>query len=244
MAVEEKATPSPGIEFYGGYQVYSESGIDLTLLKENLRRPMLDRLASNEGFVSLLNDLGGPGLLDLKYNAASVRGVRMFDAEAMFKHLASRKVPYVLIGGLAMITHGSAYVTKDFDLCYSRLSSDIDTLAKAIEPLHPYLRGVPPGLPFQFDPPTIRAGLNFTLTTDLGDLDVLGEVKGVGAYQDALAHSVEKLLYGERVRVLDIDALIASKRAVGRTKDLNHVLELVELKKLLDAQISEGADHA
>jgi hypothetical protein len=34
------------IEFYGGYQVYSESGIDLTLLRENLKHTPTERLRS------------------------------------------------------------------------------------------------------------------------------------------------------------------------------------------------------
>jgi hypothetical protein len=38
------------------------------------------------------------------------------------------------------------------------------------------LRGAPPGLPFQWDERTIKAGLNFTLTSTVGDLDLLGEV--------------------------------------------------------------------
>ncbi len=35
------------IEFYGGYQVYSESGVDLTLLPENLRRSLEQRWENN-----------------------------------------------------------------------------------------------------------------------------------------------------------------------------------------------------
>jgi hypothetical protein len=99
------------------------------------------------------------------------------------------------------------------------------------------MRGAPPGLPFRFDPPTIQAGLNFTLTTDLGDLDVLGEVSGIGFYDKVLAMSEEKEVYGLMVRVLSLDGLIAAKKAAGRTKDKLHLLELEELKKLRD----EGA---
>ena len=38
----------------------------------------------------------------------------------------------------------------------------------------------PRGLPFRFDVPTIRGGLNFTLSTAAGDLDLLGEAVGGG----------------------------------------------------------------
>lgn len=97
------------------------------------------------------------------------------------------------------------------------------------------MRGVPPGLPFRLDSPTIQAGLNFTLTTDHGAVDLLGEVAGVGTFDQALAQSDEKTAYGLKVRVLSIDGLIAAKKAAGRTKDQLHLLELEELKKLRDA---------
>jgi hypothetical protein len=98
--------------------------------------------------------------------------------------------------------------------------------------LHPYLRGAPPGLPFRLDVPTLQAGLNFTLSTDLGDLDLLGEVSGVGDYQKSLAQSQEITMFGMQIRVLSLDGLIAAKRAAGRNKDQAHLLELEELKKL------------
>ena len=88
---------------------------------------------------------------------------------------------------------------------------------------------------FHFDAATIQAGLNFTLVTDLGDVDLLGEVSGVGRYAEALAASEEKSLYGVTVSVLSLDALIASKQAAARSKDHNHLAELKELKKLRDA---------
>jgi hypothetical protein len=48
----------------------------------------------------------------------------------------------------------------------------------------PYLRGAPLGLPFVLDVMRLQNGLNFTLTTKLGDLDLLGEVVGGGGYSN------------------------------------------------------------
>jgi predicted nucleotidyltransferase len=158
----------------------------------------------------------------------------MLDTEGFLRLLGSRQIEYVVIGGLAMIAHGSAYITKDMDICYNRSPANLAAVAAAFAEIHPYLRGAPPGLPFRFDAPTIQAGLNFTLVTDLGDIDLLGEVSGVGGYDQALAQSVEKQIFGYSVRVLSIDSLIAAKRAAGRLKDKNHVLELEELKKMRD----------
>jgi hypothetical protein len=69
-------------------------------------------------------------------------------------------------------------VTTDVDVVYSRNADNVARLAEALKRHHPYLRGAPPGLPFRWDVPTILAGWNFTLTTDLGDIDFLGEVAG------------------------------------------------------------------
>jgi hypothetical protein len=216
-----------GIEFYGGYQVYSESGVDLTLLRENLKRPIEARLKANENQARFIRMI--------RQSNARETAMPILDMLGFLTQLNKHNVEYVVIGGQAMIFQGSAYNTLDLDICYSHSPANIRALVDAIGPLHPYLRGVPPGLPFRWDVPTIQAGLNFTLTTDLGDIDVLGEVSGVGDYQRVVASSEIKRLGDMSIRVLTIDGLIAAKKAAARTKDSSHLLELEELKKLRDA---------
>src|SRR4051794_32768622 len=77
-------------------------------------------------------------------------------------------VEFILIGGVAGIIHGSSRVTYDVDVVYSRTPSNIRRLVQTLAPFAPYLRGAPPGLPFQLDERTIRNGLNFTLTKASG----------------------------------------------------------------------------
>jgi len=72
----------------------------------------------------------------------------------------------------AATAHGSARLTVDLDVVYRRTSENIARLVSALAPLQPYLRGAPPGLPFDWSEVTIRKGLNFTLTTKLGALDL------------------------------------------------------------------------
>jgi hypothetical protein len=76
-------------------------------------------------------------------------------------------VKFIVIGGVAGNLHGSARVTYDLDLVYSRDRENIQRIAGLLRPFAPYLRGAPPGLPFSFDEKTIHNGLNFTLTTIL-----------------------------------------------------------------------------
>jgi hypothetical protein len=100
--------------------------------------------------------------------------------ERFLKELHRLDVEFVIIGGMAAVAHGSAYLTVDLDLCYSRQKENLEKLAQALAPFHPLLRGVPTDLPFSLDLSAFKSGLNFTLTTDLGDLDLLGEVAGLG----------------------------------------------------------------
>ncbi len=141
-------------------------------------------------------------------------------------------VHFVVIGGVAASAHGSAYLTQDLDICYDRSSANIERLAEALKPHHPRLRGAPGGIPFSFDPPTILRGMNFTLTTDLGDLDLFGEVPGIGQYAEVKALSVTLGLFGRPCEVLSLQGLIRSKRAAGRAKDLLVLPELEALHEI------------
>jgi predicted nucleotidyltransferase len=229
---------APGkIEFYGGYEVYDENGIDLTLLRENLKRTVDDRLANHVRGARLANAMQEAGRR-LRQSSLNEEGRRIvIDASPILQQLAAHKVEFVVIGGLAMRIHGSAHITDDLDVCYRRTPGNLQAVAAAFAPLHPYLRGAPAGLPFRFDARTIQAGLNFTLTTDHGAVDLLGEVSGVGNYDQALSRSIEADMFGLKVRVLSLDGLIAAKKAAGRNKDRLHLLELEALKKLRDADL-------
>jgi hypothetical protein len=148
------------------------------------------------------------------------------DFAALLRVLTEGGVEFVVIGGVAGMTHGSARYTFDLDVVYSRAPDNMARLASALSSLDPYLRGAPPGLPFRFDTETMKRGLNFTLTTTLGALDVLGEVAGGGGYADLIPHSRRLQVFGIDCFCLDLDKLIVVKRAAGRPKDLEAIAEL------------------
>jgi predicted nucleotidyltransferase len=146
--------------------------------------------------------------------------------------LCDAGVRFVIIGGAAAAAHGSTYPTYDLDICYDRSHDNIERLAKALEPFHPSLRGVSDELPFCFDAATIANGMNFTLTTDLGDIDLFGEVTGVGVYKDANALSIRLEISGFQCSVLSLEGLIQSKRATARPKDLLMLREIEALREM------------
>jgi hypothetical protein len=145
--------------------------------------------------------------------------------------LARARVEFIVIGGVAATVHGSARATLDLDLVYRRSDDNVDRLVQALTPLSPYLRGAPAGLPFAFDVDTARRGLNFTLDTSLGALDLLGEVVGGGSYEALLAHTDVVELFSHACRVVSLDGLIRLKRAAGRPKDHEVLAELEALRE-------------
>jgi hypothetical protein len=90
--------------------------------------------------------------------------------EETLRALYDEAVDFVVIGGAAMQLQGSARLTTDVDISYSRTKQNIERLAKAMRPFNPQLRNAPGALPFRFDSKTIASGLNFTLDTDLGPI--------------------------------------------------------------------------
>jgi predicted nucleotidyltransferase len=150
----------------------------------------------------------------------------MTDYGELIRKLAESNVEYIIVGGVAARIHGSGRLTDDIDIVYSRDSANVARLVDCLAPLSPYLRGAAPGLPFHWQTETLLNGLNFTLTTSLGPLDLLGEITLGGVYEDLLPHSESIELFGKQCKCLGIRRLIEVKRAAGRPKDFEAVMEL------------------
>ena len=148
------------------------------------------------------------------------------DFGKVLRLLVENDVRFILIGGVAAIAHGAARLTQDIDFLYSRESNNLERLVATLAPFEPYPRGAPPDLPFVWDAQTLRNGSNFTLTTTLGDVDLLAEISGGGRYENLLDNSAEIEAFGVRFQCLELAQLIKSKRAAGRPKDFEAIAEL------------------
>ncbi len=155
----------------------------------------------------------------------------MVDLEQLLPALSKAGVELIIVGGVAAIIHGSARLTQDLDIVYRRTPDTIARLATALKPFAPYLRGAPPGLPFRWDSETIQRGLNFTLVTSVGPLDLLGEIAGGGTYETLLPHSRRLSVFGIECYCLGLDRLIQAKRDAGLPKDLEVIAELEALRE-------------
>lgn len=154
------------------------------------------------------------------------------DYQQILQRLSDAQVNFMVIGGLAAIVHGATYVTYDVDLCYDRSRRNVENLCRALQPLRPGLRDAPANLPFRFDPDTVLNGMNFTLDTDCGAVDLFGEVQPFGPFPSVRPFADEAELFGLRILVLSLEGLILAKQAAGRRKDLLLLPELEALRAL------------
>ena len=158
----------------------------------------------------------------------------------MVTGLTRARVPFVVVGGVAASAHGSARVTDDLDVCYDTAPGTLEALARLLAGWHAYPRGVESGLPFIMDVQTLRTTPILSLDTSEGRLDLLDHVAGVGDYAACRAASevISVTVDGQRIRfrTLTLEALIQAKRAAGRRKDLDHLVELEAIATTIAAK--------
>ncbi len=143
-----------------------------------------------------------------------------YDPLAALRVLQRHGVRFVVIGGVAARLWGSPTMTNDLDVCYARDQGNLEALLASLQELKSRLRGVEDDVPFLLDARTLAHGQNFTFTTTVGSLDILGMPAGVRGFDELAANAAEfDLGDGLVVPVCDLDDLIRMKRAAGRPKD-------------------------
>jgi hypothetical protein len=151
------------------------------------------------------------------------------DYTSLLPLLVKNEIDFIIVGGAAATAHGSARLTLDLDVVYRRDDLNLERIVRALEPIQPYLRGAPPGLPFEWSVQTLKKGLNFTLITTLGPLDLFGEIVGGGGYEELQNETIKIQVAGVECLCLSLERLIEVKRAAGRPKDLEAIAELVQI---------------
>lgn len=155
----------------------------------------------------------------------------MQNLSELLRRLIAAEVEFVLVGGFAAVAHGVTLVTRDVDICCRFTEANLMRIQKAFADLHPVHRSRP-DLPLGLTPEQCAGFKNLYLKTDLGVVDCLGEVLGVGDFDAVSKHGVEVELPGGKCRVLDLDALIRAKEAMDRDHDRITVKHLKEIQKI------------
>jgi predicted nucleotidyltransferase len=153
-------------------------------------------------------------------------GQRLAAFRELLKRLKDHDVEFIVIGGLAAILQGSPVATYDVDVCAPMSDDNVAKIHRALRDIRPRFRFRPDKLPVPDDPARLRGVRNLNLVTDVGVIDLLGELPGVGTFDQVRNRTEEINLGGFVCRVLDLETLILSKKIAGRDKDLIGVRHL------------------
>jgi len=149
----------------------------------------------------------------------------------ILKRLHDGKVEFSLIGGFASRHYGVTLVTEDVDVCARFTPENLRRIESTFKDLHPRHRLTANKLPFELTDELCQVLKNIYLNTDLGVLDCLSQVAGIGNFEAVLQKSeLIDFPFGS-CYVLKIEALIQAKRAVGRPHDLEAVRQLEAIKE-------------
>ncbi|MDB6128823.1 MAG: nucleotidyltransferase [Verrucomicrobia bacterium] len=144
----------------------------------------------------------------------------------LLQRLTDAGLEFVIVGGYAAVTHGSSYATRDIDICAILTDENVEKLRRALADWNPTHRMTPQKLSFMAHPAPGQPVQNLYLQTDLGVVDIIATVLGVGDFE-RLRSRADKLRVNDRnILVMSLDDLIQAKEALGREKDLLTAKEL------------------
>ena len=150
----------------------------------------------------------------------------MQDFSQLRQRLADVGLEFVIVGGYAAITYGSSYLTRDVDICTALTEENVAKLRQALRDWNPKHRLTHKRLSFLDFPPPGQSLNNLYLQTDMGAIDILSSILGVGDFAELKSRAEELEVDGKRHLVISLEDLIRAKEALGREKDLLMAKEL------------------
>jgi len=154
----------------------------------------------------------------------------------LLERLVRAGVDFVIVGGFAGVVHGCTYVTQDVDICCDFSPTNLISLQNSICDLHPVHRMTPKREKLRLTEKTCGQLKNLYLDTDIGQLDCLSFIDGVGDYHQVKLASESIEVENMQIRVLSMDALIRTKKAMHRARDMEAILQLEAIKRLKDSK--------
>lgn len=150
----------------------------------------------------------------------------------LLRRLIQAEVEFVLVGGFAAAVYGCTLVTQDVDICCNFSSDNLLRLKLALEGIHPFHRMTPNRVKLDLTIDNVGQFKNLYLDTDLGPLDCLSTIDGIGDFQKALDASCQIESDGMRLNVLTLNALIKAKESLNRPRDQQAVIQLKTIQQL------------
>ena len=137
----------------------------------------------------------------------------------ILRALSDADVEFILVGGLSATLNGAPVQSYDVDVVHSRDDANISRLMPVLESLDAIFR-IQPHRRLKPDVTHLSGPGHLNLITHYGPLDLLGAIGHDLTYQDLLPDSSEMDIgEGVRIRVLNLEKLIAIKEELGGEKD-------------------------
>ena len=154
----------------------------------------------------------------------------MSDLRNLLQRLAGAGVQFAIVGGYAGVVHGCTYVTQDVDICCDFSRANLLALQRALCDVHPVHRMTPGRKALELKPENAAEFKN--LDTDIGRLDCLSHIDGLGNYEQVKRACERVEVEGVPFHVLTIDSLITTKQAMSRPRDREAIRQLQAIKRL------------
>jgi hypothetical protein len=149
------------------------------------------------------------------------------DAEAILRALAEHGVDYVIIGGLAVQTHGHVRTTVDIDVLPRPDPSNMKRLADALNALEARILN-PGSEDLKIDAKMLPRATLWQFTTRHGGIDVVHDAPGAPPFDELRKRALQIRLGELRLSVAGRDDLISMKRASARPVDLEDIAALTD----------------
>jgi hypothetical protein len=154
------------------------------------------------------------------------------DFISLLQRLVHAGVDFVIVGGFAGVVHGCTYVTQDVDICCDFSAANLLALQAALRDVHPVHRMTPGRNELELTEKNCAQFKNLYLDTDIGQLDCVGFIDGVGDYSRVSKASEVVEVQDIQLHILSLDALIKAKQAMNRPRDRDALVQLEAIKKL------------
>ncbi len=150
----------------------------------------------------------------------------------LLERLVKAGVDFIIVGGFAGVVYGCTYITQDIDICCDFSSDNLLLLQKALSNVNPVHRQTANRQKLELTKADCSRYKNLYLDTDIGRLDCLSFIDGLGDYRKVKQASEIIRVEDMQLRVLNLDALIKAKKAMNRPRDKDALLQLEAIKKL------------
>jgi hypothetical protein len=149
------------------------------------------------------------------------------DAELILRTLVEHAVDYVIIGGLAVQTHGHVRTTVDIDVLPRPDPSNLERLADALNALDAKILN-PGSADLEIDATMLPRATLWQFATRHGGIDVVHDAPGAPPFEELRNRALEIRLGDLQVSVAGRDDLISMKRASARPIDLEDIAALTD----------------